>query len=121
LTSVPSTPRSALQANTLETAKEYEREARRRIQQMNIVAADLEIKGGKRALAGIDDMFDDGRQLRSMKPQDQARNPHHIGGFQWRHEKGMIMGYMKYDRRGQIYAFAELRNKMGKEFRGSVA
>jgi hypothetical protein len=31
------------------------------------------------------------------------------------------MGYMKYDRRGQIYAFAELRNKMGKEFRGSVA
>ncbi|KAH8752128.1 COP9 signalosome-like protein complex subunit 1 [Hyaloscypha sp. PMI_1271] len=66
LTSVPSAPRSALQANTLETAKEYEREAHRRIQHMNIVAADLEIKGGKRVgLAPIDDLFDDGRQLRS--------------------------------------------------------
>ena len=49
---------------------------------MNIVAADLEIKGGKRGLSAIDDMFDERRELRSMKPQDQARNMHHIGGFQ---------------------------------------
>lgn len=41
---------------------------------MNIVAADLEIKGGKRmGLAPIDDMFDDGRQLRSRNPD---RNIH---------------------------------------------
>jgi COP9 signalosome complex subunit 1 len=45
---------------------------------MNIVAADLEIKGGKRAgLAPIDDMFDDGRQLR---PRNSGTNIY-PGGF----------------------------------------
>jgi COP9 signalosome complex subunit 1 len=41
---------------------------------MNIVGSDLEIKGGKRmGLAPIDDLFDNGRELRS-------RNTH-PGGF----------------------------------------
>ncbi|RFU31950.1 hypothetical protein B7463_g4344, partial [Scytalidium lignicola] len=49
LTSIPSAPRSALQQSSLVTARRYEREARLRIQHMNIVSADLEIKGGKRS------------------------------------------------------------------------
>jgi COP9 signalosome complex subunit 1 len=60
LTSVPSAPRSTLQGDALKTAKEYEREARRRIQHMNIAGAELEIKGakgrGNNQLSGLDDM-----------------------------------------------------------------
>jgi len=73
LTSVPSAPRSALQSDALKTAKEYEREARRRIQQMNIVAADLEIKGTKnRNLGSLDDIGSwdlgpKGRELRGRQ------------------------------------------------------
>lgn len=47
LTSVPSAPRSALQAEALQIARSYEREARQRIQHMNIAAADLDIRHGK--------------------------------------------------------------------------
>ncbi|KAG4424901.1 hypothetical protein IFR04_001872 [Cadophora malorum] len=76
LTSVPSAPRSALQSSTLKTAKEYELEARRRIQHMNIHGADLEIKASKRNPLGpggaMDDFFEGGfgggaggRELRS--------------------------------------------------------
>ena len=82
LTSVPSAPRSALQSSTLETANAYEREARRRIQHMNINGADLEIKVAKRngmggmggGGGGMDEFFDvgfgaasggSGRELRS--------------------------------------------------------
>ncbi|KAF8863794.1 COP9 signalosome-like protein complex subunit 1 [Acephala macrosclerotiorum] len=70
LTSVPSAPRATLQASTLQTAKEYEREACRRIQHMNIHGADLEIKGKKNAnqLPGVDEFYDagiGGRELRS--------------------------------------------------------
>lgn len=70
LTSVPSAPRAALQASVLKTAKDYEREAMRRIQHMNIHAADLEIKSGRHGkLPGGDDFYDvgfsSGRELRS--------------------------------------------------------
>ena len=69
LTSVPSAPRSTLQRDALKTAKGYEREARRRIQQMNIAAADLDIKapkrGGGQQLGSMDELFDGGRELRS--------------------------------------------------------
>ncbi|KAK0124496.1 hypothetical protein ONS95_009446 [Cadophora gregata] len=75
LTSVPSAPRSNLQSSTLKTAKEYELEARRRIQHMNINGADLEIKASKRnplGPGGMDDFFEGGfggvsggRELRS--------------------------------------------------------
>ncbi|KAE8451956.1 hypothetical protein EG329_002120 [Mollisiaceae sp. DMI_Dod_QoI] len=69
LTSVPSAPRASLHSSTLKTANEYEREARRRIQHMNIHSADLEIKGKKsNQLPGIDDFLDagmGGRELRS--------------------------------------------------------
>ncbi|KAL2074596.1 hypothetical protein VTL71DRAFT_8374 [Oculimacula yallundae] len=66
LTSRPSAPRSSLQTSTLTTAKEYEREARRRIQHMNINGADLDIKATKRndrgiggmSGGGMDDFFD---------------------------------------------------------------
>ncbi|KAH9222745.1 COP9 signalosome-like protein complex subunit 1 [Leptodontidium sp. 2 PMI_412] len=68
LTSVPSAPRSSLQSSTLKTVNEYEREARRRIQHMNIHGADLEIKATKRngmgmgmgSSGGMDDFFDGG-------------------------------------------------------------
>lgn len=67
LTSVPSAPRAALQSSVLKTAKDYEREAMRRVQHMNIHAADLEIKSKK--LPGGDDFFEtsfgSGRELRS--------------------------------------------------------
>jgi COP9 signalosome complex subunit 1 len=71
LTSVPSSSRAALHNEVLKTAKEYEREARRRIQHMNIVAADIEIKGNKNRshLGAMDEFFADsigsGRELRS--------------------------------------------------------
>ncbi|EKD20537.1 26S proteasome subunit RPN7 [Drepanopeziza brunnea f. sp. 'multigermtubi' MB_m1] len=73
LTSLPSAPRSSLHNLALETAKEYERETRLRIQHMNIQGADLEIKGNKRNVAfnsGLDNDFFDGgfgrgRDLRS--------------------------------------------------------
>ncbi len=66
LTSVPSAPRATLQSDTLKTAKEYEREARRRIQHMNIAAADLEIKGKRgNQLGSMDNLYDHGRDLRS--------------------------------------------------------
>jgi COP9 signalosome complex subunit 1 len=71
LTSVPTAPRAALQTSTLAAAKEYEREARRRIQQMNIHGAELYISGAKRSgLGAMADMgyidLDSGaRELRS--------------------------------------------------------
>lgn len=43
LTSLPSAPRIALQSSALSAAAEYEREARRRIQHMNIHSAELAI------------------------------------------------------------------------------
>lgn len=49
LTSVPSLARSVLQTQTLETARDYAREARRRIQRMNLINADLEVKGANKA------------------------------------------------------------------------
>jgi COP9 signalosome complex subunit 1 len=60
-----------LQTSTLAAAKDYEREARRRIQHMNIHGADLQITGVKRS--GIGSMADmgyidldvGGRELRS--------------------------------------------------------
>ncbi|KUJ21153.1 COP9 signalosome-like protein complex subunit 1 [Mollisia scopiformis] len=64
LTSVPSAPRAALQSSVLKTAKDYEREAMRRIQHMNILAADVDIKS-RNKLPGGDDFFDGGRELRS--------------------------------------------------------
>lgn len=48
LTSVPNLPRSTLQSSTLAAAREYEREARRRIQHMNIAGSDLELKNTKK-------------------------------------------------------------------------
>ncbi|KAG0646976.1 COP9 signalosome complex subunit 1 [Hyphodiscus hymeniophilus] len=75
LTSVSSSSRATLHNEALKTAKEYEREARRRIQHMNIVSADLELKGGKARgsqmgqMGGMDDLFSEGmgggRELRS--------------------------------------------------------
>lgn len=77
LTSVPSAPRAALQSSALAAAKEYEREARRRIQHMNINGADLQINVSKRpGLGGMADMgyidldAGGGRELRS------GRGPH---------------------------------------------
>ncbi|KAG9246270.1 COP9 signalosome-like protein complex subunit 1 [Calycina marina] len=52
LTSVFQVPREALQNNALDTAKKYEREARLRIQHMNIVGAELEVKGAKKQQGG---------------------------------------------------------------------
>lgn len=73
LTSVPSVARASLQASTLATAHEYEREARRRIQHMNIAGADLEVKSPKKnalsAFGGGDDWENSmggGRTLRSF-------------------------------------------------------
>lgn len=70
----------------LQTANEYEKEARRRILHMNIVAADLEIKGGKRqqglggmgGIGGVDDFFDQGGMIggRELRPRNT-----HGGGF----------------------------------------
>lgn len=48
LTSVPSAARSTMQSEALKTAKEYEREAQRRIQHMNITAVDLDIRQVKK-------------------------------------------------------------------------
>ncbi|KAL3419638.1 cop9 signalosome subunit 1 [Phlyctema vagabunda] len=47
LTSVPSLPRANLQSATLATARNYEREAQRRIQHMNILSTELELKNPK--------------------------------------------------------------------------
>ncbi|CZS94028.1 hypothetical protein WAI453_001372 [Rhynchosporium graminicola] len=63
LTSLPSAPRSSLQTSTLTTAKEYEREARRRIQHMNINGADLDVKASKHnglSVSGMTDFFEGG-------------------------------------------------------------
>lgn len=74
LTSVPSTPRLTLQSDALKTAKDYEREARRRIQHMNIAATELEIRGNKgtgRPFSDADELYGGGqmglntRELRS--------------------------------------------------------
>jgi COP9 signalosome complex subunit 1 len=64
---VPTIPRSRLHADALNTAKEYEREARRRVQHMNIAGGDLEVKGKGRGGNGfdLDDSFGGGRTLRS--------------------------------------------------------
>ena len=66
---MPSEPRPNLQRDALKTAKDYEREARRRLLHMNIVAADLDIKVSKRGagqqLGPMDELFDGGRELRS--------------------------------------------------------
>lgn len=59
LTSTPSAPRSAMQSEALKTAKEFEREARRRIQHMNIASADLDMRHTKKSGA-LDDLLDNG-------------------------------------------------------------
>lgn len=59
LTSTPSAPRSAMQSEALKTAKEFEREARRRIQHMNIASADLDMRHTKKTGA-LDDLLDNG-------------------------------------------------------------
>jgi COP9 signalosome complex subunit 1 len=55
-----------MQSEALKTAKEFEREARRRIQHMNIAAADLDMKHVKKQ-GSFDDYLDNGlpRELRS--------------------------------------------------------
>ncbi|TAQ86487.1 hypothetical protein B7494_g5184 [Chlorociboria aeruginascens] len=87
LTSVPSAPRSTLQNDTIRTAKEYEREARRRIQHMNLIVADLEVKGPKKShgfggnmgsmgMATMDELYhNDG-----MVTQRELR-PRNMGGY----------------------------------------
>ncbi|KAI9738137.1 MAG: hypothetical protein M1818_005566 [Claussenomyces sp. TS43310] len=45
LLSVPSLPRATLQKETLDSARAYERELRHRIQRMNIIGADVEVRG----------------------------------------------------------------------------
>jgi COP9 signalosome complex subunit 1 len=69
LTSVASSPRAILHSETLREAKGYEREARLRIQHMNIVSADLELKGVKGRGMAMDDFISEGmisgRQTRS--------------------------------------------------------
>jgi hypothetical protein len=47
LTAVPSHPRTTLQTQTLDSAKTYEREMRHRIQRMNILNAELEVRAKK--------------------------------------------------------------------------
>ncbi|ORY70050.1 COP9 signalosome complex subunit 1 [Pseudomassariella vexata] len=56
--------RAEMQANALEAAKNYEKEALERIRRMNIVAADLEVKGTARARAGLggDQWFNETRR-----------------------------------------------------------
>lgn len=44
---VPSLARSNLQTQSLESAQDYAREARRRIQRMNLINADLDVKPTK--------------------------------------------------------------------------
>lgn len=71
LTAVPSAPRATLHTEALETARQYERAALRRIQHMNLNAAELEIRPNKQKGFGFSDDFYDGggggqgRQLRS--------------------------------------------------------
>lgn len=71
LTSVPSLPRVALQSSALAAAREYEQEARRRIQHMNIQSAELGIpywrqatgqgkEGGGVYGAGVEGMLEGG-------------------------------------------------------------
>jgi COP9 signalosome complex subunit 1 len=59
LTSPPTSLRSAMQSDALKTAREYEREARRRIQHMNIASADLDIRLGKKQ-GTLDELLDNG-------------------------------------------------------------
>lgn len=58
LISVPSTPRQTLQKYTLEMAKNYEQEARLRIQHINICSANLDIKSKRLGLNSTDDNSD---------------------------------------------------------------
>lgn len=73
LLSVPSVPRVVLQRQALNSAKAYEREMRRRIQRMNIIGADLEVKsptrkghgqGGHHEVLSSTIVGDRGRRLR---------------------------------------------------------
>jgi COP9 signalosome complex subunit 1 len=48
-----------MQAEALKTAKEFERQARRRIQHMNIAAADLDMRPAKKQGA-LDELLDNG-------------------------------------------------------------
>ncbi|KAH8595793.1 COP9 signalosome-like protein complex subunit 1 [Bisporella sp. PMI_857] len=57
LTSVPAAPRATLHSDALKTARLYEQEALLRIQQMNIVAADLEVRSKGKGTASLDDAF----------------------------------------------------------------
>ena len=64
-----------MQQTTLETAKSYEKEALERIRRMNIIAADLEVKGTKRSqggIAGISESWADDtrRQLHGLQEHD---------------------------------------------------
>lgn len=58
---VPSNRRAESQQEALKMAREYERDARRRILRMNIGLADLEVKGAKRGgqlSSAADDFLD---------------------------------------------------------------
>jgi COP9 signalosome complex subunit 1 len=60
-----------MQSEALKTSKEFEREARRRIQHMNIAAADLDMRHVRKGQGSYDDYLDNGilnaasRELRS--------------------------------------------------------
>jgi COP9 signalosome complex subunit 1 len=60
-----------MQSEALKTSKEFEREARRRIQHMNIAAADLDMRHVRKGQSSYDDYLDNGilnaasRELRS--------------------------------------------------------
>lgn len=75
VTTVSINPRVKMQQTTLETAKSYEKEALERIRRMNIIAADLEVKGTKRnqgGIAGISESWADDtrRQLHGLQEHD---------------------------------------------------
>ncbi|KAI0014195.1 26S proteasome subunit RPN7-domain-containing protein [Xylariaceae sp. FL0662B] len=52
LVSVSTNPRVAMQTTALKAAKNYEKEALERIRRMSLAAADLEVKGTRKALVG---------------------------------------------------------------------
>ena len=52
LVSVPSQARADLQRDALASAEAYEREMRQRIQRMNILGANLEVRGPKKSQGG---------------------------------------------------------------------
>jgi COP9 signalosome complex subunit 1 len=84
LTSVPSLPRAALQAQTLESAENYEREMRNRILRMNILGAGLEAKPQKKAQHPLSSMSmaqGDGPNTRSRGREASPLSVEHDSGY----------------------------------------